>query len=113
VQIPKHLLIHSVTHQYGPPVNDDWGNPTWPNTRTLTRVRVEPSGKIVLDRSTDANTEIRLSALMFYDAVNSSPQGVAFAYGDKVTFDGQQYRVASIDRLYDGMAFHHLEIGLR
>lgn len=111
-QIPRHLLIHSATHHYGPPANDDWGNPTWPNSRTLSNVRFEPSGRVVMDRAVDGNTEIRLSALMFYDAQNSDPTGVNFAFGDRIVFDGQQYRVVSVDKLYDGAAFHHAEIGV-
>jgi len=111
--IPRHLLIHNAAHHYGVPTKDEWGNETYPDNRTLTNVRFEPSGKIVLDRGVSgANTEIRLSAVMFYDVQNSRPQDVTFQYGDSIVFGGQAYRVVSIDKLYDGAVLHHLEVGL-
>lgn len=111
--IPKHLLIHSATHEYGRPVQDDNGNDVWPSSQGLERVRVEPSGKLVLDRNLSRqNNEVRLSMLMFFDARNSVPTGIEFEHGDRIVWGGQPYRVASIDKLYDGTNFHHFEIGL-
>lgn len=110
--IPRNVLIHSAAHMYGEPTLDEWSNPVFPNTQMLECVRIEPSGKMVTGmRSEPPNTEIRLAAVLFYDAVNSMPHDVSFQYGDRIQFD-RPYTVAAIEKLYDGEVLHHIEVGL-
>lgn len=107
--IPRALLIHSATHKYGVPADDGWGNLTHPDTRTLEFVRFEPSTKLVMTKD---NKEVQLSAVMFFDCVNSVPAAAEFVLGDQIIFDGRTYHVEMIDKLYDGQKKHHYEVGL-
>ncbi|MPW26257.1 hypothetical protein GC105_10705 [Alkalibaculum sp. M08DMB] len=106
--IPKKVLIHDASHKYDG-TKDTWGNITYPNTRDLKRVRIEPTSKRVLSKD---NTEVQLNSLMFYDCVNSKPVGVTFEIGDAIVFGGATYIVVSPDPLYDNSKIHHYEIGL-
>lgn len=106
--IPRKLLIHSVTHGYNP-ANSTWGNTTFGGTRTVSYVRIEPSSKLVVTKD---GKQVQLSAVMFYDAVNSSPIGITFAENDGVTFGSKTYTVVSVDTIYDNADLHHVEVGL-
>lgn len=111
--IPRRLLIHSATHYYGDTIKDDWGNETHASNRQLLRVRFEPSNKVITtEAASRTNSEVRLSAVMFYDARNSNPTGITFEIGDEIQFSGKRYRVQLIDMLYDDSIFHHAELGL-
>ena len=107
--IPKQVLIHSVSHGYGTPVLDVYQNETFPNSRTITFVRVDPVSKRVLSKDSQ---EAQLNALLYYDAVNSLPTGISFARGDLITFNGIPYRVETVEPIYDAGRLHHAEIGL-
>ena len=107
--IPRSLLPHTILHYYGKPAQDNDGNVTWPSSREVKWVRIDPSGRLV---STMDNTEIRLSGLMFYDERNSAPRGAVFAVGDRVEWNGKPYRVETAEMLYDGARPHHQEVGL-
>jgi hypothetical protein len=109
--IPRWMLIHSATQHYGTPAKDTWGNKTWPSSRALTRVRIEPTTKLI---RTKDNREIKLSAIMFFDCRNSGPDGVAFALGDQIQRPGgATYTVAGgIEPLYDATRAHHWEVEL-
>ena len=107
-QIPKRLLIHSVTHKTGETI-DTWQNITYTNTTTINRVRIEPSTKRVI--SID-NNEIQLNALMFYDCVNSNPSGIDFLTGEAITFGTANYKIVYVELLYDESKLHHYELGL-
>lgn len=107
--IPVELLIHTVEHEYGAKTGDGWNGEAWESSREVSRVRVEPSQSLTLSQE---NEEIRLKARLFYDCVNSEPGAVAFEVGDGIAFDGEVYTVVAVERLYDGEALHHLEMGL-
>lgn len=106
--IPKKLLIHEVTHSQTKNT-DRWGTKETANEQTLSRVRLEPSSKIIRDKN---NAEIQLAAIMFYDCRNSSPRGVVFAEDDIISFNGAKHRVQTVEPLYDGNKLHHYELGL-
>ena len=105
--IPKCLLIHSATLKK-PTGTDEFQNKTY-NEILLSFVRFEP---VTQTRKTKDNTEGALSGTMYYDRVNSQPRGAQFELGDRVIFNGTDYEVRTVERLFDGRGLHHLEIGL-
>ena len=108
--IPKALLIHSVDWIPAESITKDrWGKAGEVSGQAVSRVRMEPSDRIVRDKN---NAEIRLAAVLFYDCHNSRPAGMLPAVDDIVTFNGQKFRVQTVDPLYDGRRLHHYEIGL-
>lgn len=106
--IPKKLLIHTVTHAREGEENR-WGNTELVDEQSLTHVRMEPSSKVVRDKS---GAEIQLAATLFYDCRNSRPCGMEFAIDDIITFNGQRHRLVLVEPLYDGEKLHHYELGL-
>ena len=106
--IPRALLIHSATHKYGTLADDGWGNMTHPSSQSLEFVRFEPSSKLVMTKD---NNEVQLSAVMFFDCINSVPAGATFAVGDQIVFGDRTYHVETVDTLYD-RTLHHYELGL-
>jgi len=108
--IPKKLLIHSATlHNAG--TQGIWTDTTETWLASLNRVRFEPYNRIV---KTVDNTDVQLAALMFVDTRNSEivPDGVSFAVGHVVVWNGIKYLVETVEPLYDDSALHHYEIGL-
>jgi len=105
--IPRKLLIHTVTV-----VSDifkgTWGNETSGTRTDISFVRIEPRSELVIDKQ---NRQVKLSGLMFYDCVNSSP-AFKFSESNKIEFHGNAYNIAFIKELYDASKLHHLEIGL-
>ncbi|MFA5424229.1 MAG: putative minor capsid protein [Phycisphaerae bacterium] len=104
--IPKRLLPHSATHNYGAKVKDDWGNLTHASSRALTHVLFEPTSKLIKSKD---NREIQLSALMYFDCRNSSPEGATFAIGDQIIRGAAYEVVGGIDPIRDGT---HYEVEL-
>ncbi len=105
--IPKKLLIHNIEIRKKP-IPDKWGNSNEPRPTKINNVRIEPINKQVLSNT---NTQVTLSALLFYDIKNSSPH-YNFTVGDEVTFNNQKYTVETIEPIYTNK-LHHLEIGLK
>ena len=108
--IPKKLLPHSATpHQAGTP--SLWSNAADVSLATIANVRFEPYHRIV--KSTD-NTDVQLSALMFFDSRNSilTPSTVAFAVGQFIVWGTTRYMIEFVEPLYDDADLHHYEIGL-
>lgn len=105
--IPKKLLIHSVAHKYGRTINA-YQKETFAETRTITYVRMEPTTAIVKSKE---NQEIKLTSMLLYDCVNSSPSGVVFALDEVIVWNGRDYRIKLIDPLHD-TKMHHYELGL-
>jgi hypothetical protein len=51
--------------------------------------------------------------LLFHDLKNSFPAAESYALGDAITFDGTDYTITTIDKLYNtNQQAHHLELGL-
>lgn len=109
--IPKALLPHSATHEYGVKVKDEWQNVTWPNSQTLSRIRFEPTSKLI---KTKDNREVQLSALMFFDCRNSFPADAMFAIGDQIVqTNGAKYEVVGgITPIFEASKPHHYELEL-
>ncbi len=106
--IPKNLLIHSVKLEKR--IKDEWGNTTVQEETTMKHVRMEPSNKIIRDKN---NAEIKLNATLFIDVVHSKiGKEVEIEIDDLISFNGDQYRVQEVERLYDERKLHHCEIGL-
>lgn len=106
--IPKRLLIHSVTlHRKAS--EDVWGKESLDDGMQLNHVRMEPSSKVVRNKS---GAEIQLAATLFYDCCNSRPSGVEFQEDDIIVFNGQKHKVQMIEPLYDEKKLHHYEMGL-
>lgn len=106
--IPKKLLIHTVTLSKIVET-DKWGTTEKEAQYLLSHVRIEPSSKIVRDKS---SAEIQLAATLFYDCRNSRPHGITFAVDDIIIFNGQKHQVKLVEPLYDGERLHHYELGL-
>ncbi|MBQ4345503.1 MAG: hypothetical protein IJC75_00020 [Oscillospiraceae bacterium] len=105
--IPKELLLHTATLQTV--TQDAWQSDTITNTVTLTKIRVEPSAKLVSDKQ---GRQITLSAALLYDCRSSRPKGVQFSQGQRILFEGKQYTIELIEPMYDGRRLHHYELGL-
>lgn len=106
--IPKKLLIHTVIHAKTEE-EDRWGKSVLKEEQELRLVRMEPSSKIVKDKS---GAEIQLAATLFYDCRNSRPQGTNFSVDEIIIFSGQKHAVQLIEPMYDGEKLHHYEMGL-
>lgn len=88
---------------------DRWGSGTLDDGVKLERVRMEPSSRIVRNKS---GAEIQLAALLIFDCYNSRPRGTEFHEDDIIVFNGQKFRVQAVEPLYDRKKLHHYEMGL-
>lgn len=104
--IPKTLLIHSA--KLLEITEGTWQEESEKEIAVLKNVRVEPAGKMIV---TNDNRSVTLSAVLFFDCRNSSPR-VEIKCGNYIEFDGEKYRVETVERLYDRARLHHLEVGL-
>lgn len=105
--IPKSMLPHSCTLET-PLDEDEYGKVSYSEPVTLKNVRIDPSSSISTDKQ---NRELRLSAVLIYDCRNSSGTD-GFEEEQRITFEGREYTVHSIDKLYDRRKLHHYEVGL-
>lgn len=106
--IPKSLLIHTIV-LHRPKQEDRWGNETAGEEKEISRVRMEPCSKIVHDKN---NAEVQLSATLFIDCKNTRPKDIILKKDDILTFNGEKYKVQTVEPLYDGKRLHHYEMGL-
>lgn len=106
--IPIRLLIHRV-ELYRAADEDRWGNSDFDKVHEITNVRLDWTKSIVRDKN---NAEVQLTALMFYDCKNSKPQGIEFKRDDVIHFNGERFKVETIEPLYDDKKLHHIEVGL-
>lgn len=107
IPIPVSILIHTATLQTAALDRDQ--SPTYTPVASLSRIRVEPSSKQVIGSD---GTQKQLSGVLFFDVRNSKPAGTAFVVGQYVLFNGNEYRVETVDTLYDKRKLHHYEVGL-
>lgn len=106
--IPKALLIHSVIHAKTEE-SDQWGGERLKGQQELRYVRVEPSSRVIRDKN---NAEVQLAATLFFDCKNSRPAGTVFLEDQVIDFQGQKYRIVSVEPLTDRRKLHHYEIGM-
>lgn len=106
--IPRNLLIHSAK-AYSEQTEDTWNDKSRELIAELDLVRIEPSASI---RLTNTNEQVQLSAVLFFDCRNSAPKDFDFSKTDIITACGSEYRVISVDKLYDERGLHHYEVGL-
>lgn len=107
IPIQPSMLIHAATLQTASKDRDQ--NRTYTTVAALTRVRVEPTSKQVL---TSTGSQKQLSALLLFDVRNSRPTGTTFTVGQYVLWNGSEYRIETVDTLYDKRKLHHYEVGL-
>lgn len=116
--IPKKMLIHHavLVTEYAP---DLWGKASEAEACPLDRIRIESSHRNV---TTKEQQQITLSAVLFFDCINSACP-VPFllegdTYGGKtvknqfVEWNSRKYAIQAIDLLYDDKKLHHYEVGL-
>lgn len=107
IPIQPSMLIHAATLQNSSSDRDQ--NRTYTTVDALTRVRMEPTSKQVI---TATGAQKQLSALLLFDVRNSRPAGTTFAVGQYILWNGSEYRVETVDALYDRRKLHHYEVGL-
>lgn len=107
IPIQPSMLIHTATLQTVGKDRDQ--NRTYTTVASLTRVRVEPTSKQVI---TAEGSQKQLTALLLFDVRNSRPTGTTFAVGQYVLLNGSEYRIETVDTLYDRRKLHHYEVGL-
>lgn len=106
--MPKALLIHSAK-LLEVSTENTWQSEETAEIATLKNIRIEPLSKLVTAKD---NTQVTLTAVLFYDCKNSRPSGVSFKQGQKIIFNSIEYIVETIELLYDGQKLHHYELGL-
>lgn len=106
--MPKALLIHSAK-LLEVSTENTWQSEETAEIATLKNIRIEPLSKLVTAKD---NTQVTLTAGLFYDCKNSRPSGVSFKQGQKIIFNSIEYIVETIEPLYDGQKLHHYELGL-
>lgn len=107
IPIQASMLIHSATLQNI--TTDRYQNKVYETVSELTRVRVEPSSKQLLAAN---GTQKQLTAMLLFDVRNSRPVNTAFEAGQFILFNGSEYRIEAVDKLYDQRKLHHYEVGL-
>lgn len=106
--IPRKLLIHRASIR---PIEavDRWGKVILGNSQEMKFIRLEPFSKVLSDKQ---NTQVQKSCTLFYDCKNSLPRGFTFTKDMVITAENIDYRVQTIEPLYDENELHHYEIGL-
>jgi hypothetical protein len=112
--IPAYLLPHTAT-LYKAIAKDVWGKETYTSgdesgVYTLKNVRFEPVDAIRYGLTADLS-EIR--ARLFVDAAVSTTEGAVISTGDRIVFDGKEYRVVQIQDYYAEKLLHHREVYLQ
>ncbi|MBC2196815.1 putative minor capsid protein [Listeria booriae] len=103
--IQRRLLPHSVG--YREYITQGKHGEEWKDSISITRVRVEPTNKVVTSSEGD---EIQSNTRIFIDRVNSNP-AFALAEKSKIIFDNKEYVVASVATLYaSSTQVHHWEV---
>lgn len=106
--IPRSLLIHKAVYAREAGAKR-WSEAVLTDRQELQFVRIEPSEQIVRDKN---NAEIQTAATLFYDCRNSLPKETEFAVDEIILFNGQQYKIQSVEALYDEKRLHHYELEL-
>lgn len=105
--IPRYLLPHcaDVIRRDN---SDGWGGGGEKVIAKLGRVRIIPAHSQTFALGGDIP---QVSAKMFFDCVNSTPEGFGFRTGDVIRFMGREYTVQKVETYFaDGGDPHHLEV---
>lgn len=105
--IPAYLLPHTAT-LYKASARDAWGKETC-SEYTLKNVRFEPVDQARYGMTADLR-EVR--ARLFVDSVTSDTDGADIETGDRIVFNGKEYRVMQISEYYSEQTLHHREVML-
>lgn len=111
IAIPVDMLPHScIMRVMGQP--DIFGDRQIIDEYLLERVRIVPRNTVKTD--TDGAV-YKNKGKMYFDCINSIPSSAEFLEDgcrDIILFEGREYAVTSVKKLYDEDKLHHLEIGL-
>jgi hypothetical protein len=108
MQIPRTVLIHTITHSARVSV-DEFNLPTFGTPQEIKYVRMEPSKETSLTGLGEMKND---KYLMFYDCVNSYPVGRSFKEHDRVVYNGLTLFIRKIRECPGERAMHHYEISL-
>lgn len=106
--ISKRFLIHSATLKTAE-TRDKWDKVISATDVPLTFIRVDETNKLV---QSSTNMEEQLTAIVFYDTINSRPQNVTFVKDQILVYNGDERRIKTIEPMYDNSRLHHYEIGI-
>lgn len=109
-QIPAYLL--NMTAVYTPPGSEnDYGQPVDGTPVNLSSVYVEYTNAV---NTGNLGEQTRDDAILFFDDVNSVPQGQTFVTGGKIATLGGTLRIRIAKPFYDPMSglLHHWELAL-
>ena len=104
-QIPRRVLNHSVTF-YARSGVDTYNKVTYATGVNISYVRVEPVKQTSL-KSLGEMKDDRM--ILFYDYKNSYPIGINIKALDKITYNGTDYIVRSVNDYVN----HHCEVYLK
>lgn len=106
--LPKSWLIHSIKYKAFTGQKDDWNKPVYAEPVAINFVRVDES--TVFSRDT-TQTKIVANAVIFVDALNSSPFPV-FKEESKITFNNREMTLKKIVPCYypQQNEVHHYEL---
>lgn len=109
MQIPRAVLVHSATYERCTGVSRN-GQEEYEKAVALSFVRFEPVKQTeVQGLGEQRNDRFKL----FYDCVNSLPVGLTFSTNDRVTYNGEQFRVRIAQPFFTVRSVpHHVEIAL-
>lgn len=107
IPIPRSILVHTATLQNA--TGDRNQNRTYTTVAALSRIRVELANQQMINKD---GKQVQLSGRLFFDAHNSLPKDTAFSVGQYVLFNSVEYRVESVEPLFDKRKLHHYEVGL-
>lgn len=89
---------------------DGWGKTTFAEPVRLKYIRVEAVKSRQFNLSGDLP---EISAVLYYDCVNSLPENAVFDTGDTVRINSREYRVKTVKEFYGtSRKIHHLEVEL-
>lgn len=89
---------------------DGWGKTTFAEPVKLRYIRVTPVSSRQFSLSGDLP---QISAVLYFDRVNSLPKNAVFDTGDTLKTCGREYKVKTVKKFYGASGkVHHLEVEL-
>ena len=104
--IPRELLIH--TAEIKSVLSEDcFGVKEFSDSVNLKYIRIDREQADIRTGHAVSNDG---NALLIYDAVTSVPRNFDFSTGQVVSFDGVDFVIKTVKRLYDKNRLHHIEV---